>query len=134
MPTTTADSRFDTKAWEQQAQASGSGNKARAEPAAAASADEGEEDDDDAASQDDGEEEGTDAGSGSEAGDAKTVKPLTQAELEAFERKERKKGIVYISRIPPGMTPPKVRHLLSGFGDVERVYLQDGSKGKGEGE
>ncbi|PWN31056.1 hypothetical protein BDZ90DRAFT_205408, partial [Jaminaea rosea] len=42
------------------------------------------------------------------------------------DRKQRKRGIIYISRIPPGMTPPKVRHLLSGFGEVERIFLQDG--------
>jgi len=63
-----------------------------------------------------------------------TVTPLTPHELEAFQRKQKKRGIVYISRIPPGMTPPKVRHLLSGYGEVERIYLQDGRKKEREAE
>ncbi|GAA5825418.1 hypothetical protein JCM3770_002128 [Rhodotorula araucariae] len=32
-------------------------------------------------------------------------------------------GLVYLSRIPPGMGPGKVKHLLSAFGDVGRIYL-----------
>ncbi|KAL1405225.1 RNA-binding ATPase activator esf2 [Vanrija albida] len=34
------------------------------------------------------------------------------------------KGIVYISRVPPGMTPSKIRHLMSRWGEVQRVYAQ----------
>ena len=34
-----------------------------------------------------------------------------------------KKGVIYISRIPPNMRPQKVRHLLSEYGEVGRVYL-----------
>jgi ESF2/ABP1 family protein len=56
----------------------------------------------------------------------KIVRPLSKSELESFEKKEKKKGIIYISRIPHGMTVAKVRHLLSGFGEVDRIYLQDG--------
>lgn len=33
-------------------------------------------------------------------------------------------GIVYISRLPPGMTPQKVRHLMAKWGDVGKVYAQ----------
>ena len=33
-------------------------------------------------------------------------------------------GVVYLSRIPPFMRPRKVRHLLSRYGDIGRVYLQ----------
>lgn len=65
--------------------------------------------------------------------DGPVVKPLSREELEKYEEKQRKKGIIYISRIPHGMTVAKVRHLLSGFGDVERIYLQDGrEKERGE--
>ena len=35
----------------------------------------------------------------------------------------QKKGVIYISRIPPNMRPQKVRHLLSEYGEVGRVYL-----------
>jgi len=33
-------------------------------------------------------------------------------------------GIIYISRVPPGMTPQKVRHLMARWGDVGKVYAQ----------
>ncbi len=33
-------------------------------------------------------------------------------------------GIVYLSSVPPFMKPHKVRHLLSPYGSVGRVYLQ----------
>ncbi|KAH9978096.1 hypothetical protein BGW80DRAFT_1285766 [Lactifluus volemus] len=37
---------------------------------------------------------------------------------------QEKAGMIYISRIPPGMQPAKVRHLMSQYGEVGRVYLQ----------
>lgn len=40
------------------------------------------------------------------------------------KKKKRTPGIVYISRIPPGMTPHKVRHLMEHWGEVGRVYAQ----------
>ena len=33
-------------------------------------------------------------------------------------------GIVYLSRVPPFMKPHKVKHLLSRYGSVGRVYLK----------
>jgi len=33
-------------------------------------------------------------------------------------------GVVYISRIPPGMTPQKIKHLMARWGEVGRVYAQ----------
>ncbi|XP_024543167.1 pre-rRNA-processing protein ESF2 [Selaginella moellendorffii] len=41
----------------------------------------------------------------------------------AVEEKEEKKGVCYLSRIPPHLKPLKLRHLLSQYGDVLRVYL-----------
>lgn len=32
-------------------------------------------------------------------------------------------GLIYLSRIPPGMGPSKVKHLLSAYGEVGRVFL-----------
>ncbi|EIE24653.1 hypothetical protein COCSUDRAFT_14459, partial [Coccomyxa subellipsoidea C-169] len=32
-------------------------------------------------------------------------------------------GIVYISRIPPHMKPQKLRHMLSQYGEIGRIYL-----------
>lgn len=48
------------------------------------------------------------------------------------KKKKRTPGIVYISRIPPGMTPHKVRHLMEHWGEVGRVYAQprDGESAK----
>ncbi|KIJ70386.1 hypothetical protein HYDPIDRAFT_122137 [Hydnomerulius pinastri MD-312] len=54
----------------------------------------------------------------------KVVKPLTPEALAAFNAAQARTGVVYISRIPPGMRPAKVRHLMSQHGEVGRVYLQ----------
>lgn len=54
----------------------------------------------------------------------KIVKPLTPEALAAFKAAQDQAGVVYISRIPPGMRPAKVRHLMSAHGEVGRVYLQ----------
>ena len=51
------------------------------------------------------------------------VHKLTLTETENFNEKLRKRGVVYIARIPPRMTPTKVKSLLSEFGEVTRVYL-----------
>lgn len=54
----------------------------------------------------------------------KIVKPLTPEALAAFKAAQDRAGVIYISRIPPGMRPAKVRHLMSQHGEVGRVYLQ----------
>merc|ERR1712189_10158 len=33
-------------------------------------------------------------------------------------------GIIYISKVPPFMKPGKLKHLMSQFGEVGRVFLQ----------
>ncbi|KAG6877449.1 hypothetical protein C0993_007133 [Termitomyces sp. T159_Od127] len=53
-----------------------------------------------------------------------TVKPLTREALEEFKKIQDRAGVIYISRIPPGMRPSKVRHLMSLHGEIGRVYLQ----------
>lgn len=58
------------------------------------------------------------------AGEEKTVKPLTPETLAAFQAAQNRAGVIYISRIPPGMRPAKVRHLMSTYGEIGRVYLQ----------
>lgn len=58
------------------------------------------------------------------AGPEPIVKPLTQEALKAFQAAQDRAGVVYISRIPPGMRPTKVRHLMSMHGEVGRVFLQ----------
>ncbi|PFH50583.1 hypothetical protein AMATHDRAFT_144750 [Amanita thiersii Skay4041] len=54
----------------------------------------------------------------------KVVKPLTPEALAAYKAAQDRAGIIYISRIPPGMQPAKVRHLMSAYGEIGRVYLQ----------
>ncbi|KII96063.1 hypothetical protein PLICRDRAFT_99295 [Plicaturopsis crispa FD-325 SS-3] len=54
----------------------------------------------------------------------KIVKPLTPEALAAFKAAQDRAGVIYISRIPPGMRPTKVRHLMSAYGEIGRVYLQ----------
>ena len=54
----------------------------------------------------------------------KVLKPLAPEALVAFQAAQNRAGVVYISRIPPGMRPTKVRHLMSAYGDIGRVYLQ----------
>ena len=58
------------------------------------------------------------------AGPSKIVKPLTKEALAAFKAEQDRAGVIYISRIPPGMRPTKVRHIMSGYGEIGRVYLQ----------
>lgn len=52
------------------------------------------------------------------------LKPLTPEALATFKAAQDRAGVIYISRIPPGMRPAKVRHLMSAYGPVGRVYLQ----------
>lgn len=43
--------------------------------------------------------------------------------LAAFMDTERRKGVVYLSRIPPYMKPIALRHLLRDYGELGRLYL-----------
>lgn len=54
----------------------------------------------------------------------KIVKPLTREALAEFKAIQDRAGVIYISRIPPGMRPTKVRHIMSAYGEIGRVYLQ----------
>lgn len=49
---------------------------------------------------------------------------LSNTALEEYKAAQERAGVIYISRIPPGMSPNKVRHLLSAYGEIGRVYLQ----------
>lgn len=50
-------------------------------------------------------------------------KPLQLDQLASYNSKVDMTGIIYLSRIPPGMGPAKVKHILSTYGDVGRIYL-----------
>ena len=50
-------------------------------------------------------------------------KNRSRARKTTGKAKGKKKGVVYLSRIPPYMRPAKVKHLLSAIGKVRRLYL-----------
>ena len=64
-----------------------------------------------------------------------SLPPATASSSKAKSTVKPKKkvispGIVYISRIPPGMTPQKIKHLMSRWGETGKVYAQkDGPSG-----
>jgi hypothetical protein len=116
------DARFDAEA-ENWAGAGASGSHSEPEADAAEHEDAGSD------AMPSGEDDADELGAGMDpagfAGPAgKVVKPLTPEALAAFNAAQARTGVVYISRIPPGMRPPKVRHLMSQYGEVARVYLQ----------
>ena len=51
------------------------------------------------------------------------LKPLSAAQLAASQRKAKKTGVIYISRIPPFMKPSTIRHLLTPYGTILRLFL-----------
>eukprot|EP01134_Creolimax_fragrantissima_P008417 CFRG8417T1 len=59
-------------------------------------------------------------------------KELSKKALLKFKSKAEATGVVYLSRIPPYMGPPKIRHFFSKIGPLGRVYLkeEDSSKRK----
>jgi len=52
---------------------------------------------------------------------AKTKKTKKKKKVSSNDAKKR--GVCYLSRIPPHMDHVKLRHLLSQFGDIQRIFL-----------
>lgn len=52
----------------------------------------------------------------------------TQTEKEA-KHKPSKRGIIYLSSIPPYLNVSKIREVFGQFGKLGRVYLQLSDKG-----
>lgn len=50
-------------------------------------------------------------------------KPLTRKNLVSSEAAIKKSGVVYMSRIPPGMKPSALRSLLAPYGAINRIFL-----------
>lgn len=48
---------------------------------------------------------------------------LDISKVDNFNEKLRRRGVLYIARIPPRMNPSKIKSLLSDFGNVIRIYL-----------
>ena len=75
----------------------------------------------------------SDQGDNAESGPSTSTaasKPNTKSKSTSNGMKTSKKrktlvpGIVYISRLPPGMTPQKVKYLMAQWGDVGKIYAQ----------
>lgn len=52
------------------------------------------------------------------------VKKLTAEQLAKEEKKIKRSGVVYLSSLPPYMKPQKLRHVMSRFGEVGRIFLK----------
>ena len=55
----------------------------------------------------------------------KKVHKLSLRKTEDFNATLKKRGIIYLARIPPRMTPTKVKTLLGEFGEITRVFLAE---------
>ncbi|KAJ1650221.1 RNA-binding ATPase activator esf2 [Dispira simplex] len=60
------------------------------------------------------------------------AKGLTAKELSKFKDELERTGVIYLSRIPNTMSPAKVKHIFSKFGEIGRVFLMtlDAKRGK----
>jgi len=58
----------------------------------------------------------------------KKVRKLKLSATADFNAKLQKRGIVYLSRVPPRMGPAKVKTLLADFGTITRIYLVEEDK------
>jgi len=57
---------------------------------------------------------------------AKTkAKPRLLKESEDYRSKLEKRGVIYLSRVPPFMKPNKLRTLLEMYGEITRLYLSE---------
>eukprot|EP00047_Mylnosiga_fluctuans_P004669 m.235887 g.235887 ORF g.235887 m.235887 type:complete len:209 (+) comp12898_c0_seq1:5-631(+) len=53
------------------------------------------------------------------------------ARAAAYAEGQQRRGIVYLSRLPPYMRPEKLRFLMRAYGDIDRVYMkQEDSEGR----
>ncbi|DBB08410.1 TPA: hypothetical protein ACH3X3_008563 [Trebouxia sp. C0006] len=52
----------------------------------------------------------------------KAEEPLHNKKLQKLQKQYERRGIVYVSRIPPHMKPQKLRHLLEQYGSIGRLY------------
>ncbi|KAL4420731.1 hypothetical protein ABPG75_010387 [Micractinium tetrahymenae] len=48
---------------------------------------------------------------------------LSARKLEKLRQKDARRGVVYISRIPPHLKPQKLRQMLEQYAEIGRVYL-----------
>jgi ESF2/ABP1 family protein len=51
------------------------------------------------------------------------IHKLFLTKTENFNETLKKRGVIYVARVPPRMNPTKIKSLLGEFGVVTRVYL-----------
>eukprot|EP00879_Flechtneria_rotunda_P007483 GHRR01007850.1.p2 GENE.GHRR01007850.1~~GHRR01007850.1.p2 ORF type:complete len:171 (+),score=58.37 GHRR01007850.1:1723-2235(+) len=56
-------------------------------------------------------------------------KLLSEEKLRRLKDQHNKRGIIYISRLPPHMKPGKLRQLLSAYGEIGRIYCTPEDQG-----
>ena len=84
---------------------------------------EDEADEADEADEEDEDDEGDAKMAGAVGGAKKVQGPINMKKLSSFQDKLEKTGVVYMSRVPPYMKAQKIRHLLSAYGEIGRIYL-----------
>ncbi|KAI8069697.1 hypothetical protein BC940DRAFT_297365 [Gongronella butleri] len=72
---------------------------------------------------DDDSEQGNDHPLAPKSKKVSKVKPMSEKELQELEEANRKSGVCYLSRIPRFMTPKGVRHNLSKYAELGKLYL-----------
>ncbi|KAF2801564.1 uncharacterized protein BDZ99DRAFT_456056 [Mytilinidion resinicola] len=53
----------------------------------------------------------------------KPLKTLSEKKLLTAKKARALTGVIYLSRVPPFMKPSTVKHLLSQYGDIGRIFL-----------
>lgn len=52
----------------------------------------------------------------------KVKKEMQIEDMEEYNKKQKKKGVCYMSRIPPYMSPSTLKKYLTNY-RIERIYL-----------
>lgn len=60
----------------------------------------------------------------------KVLKGLSASELEEYNRAHAQRGVVYLSRVPPRLTPQRLQRTMSEFGKVTHMFLRQESDEK----
>lgn len=58
-----------------------------------------------------------------EAENSKMKNKTKKKKKKVASKDAKKRGVCYMSRIPPHMDHVKLRHILSQFGDIQRIFL-----------
>jgi ESF2/ABP1 family protein len=82
-----------------------------------------EQDDDDDVVDDEEGDDDDEAQQEEEPRKKRKIHKLSLEKTQDFNETLRKRGVIYLARVPPRMNPAKVKQLLQGFGVVTRVYL-----------